>query len=472
MNVLAREVRRSYQADTADPGLLAWARRYLSDHFRAPAAPFHRELEAIAAEERRAAIAAPRGHAKSTLLSLAYPLYRAAVHREPYTLILSDSREQAAEHVGNIFSELLHNDRLTAAYPHLRLPEYEHYRRRRVKRTAADFITVAGHKFIGKGSGSRIRGARHGHQRPTLVICDDLENDQHVENERQRTKMRRWFLKSVSNLPGAAGGQILVIGTILHRESLLAWLLSEQGPAAYRKAMYRALREDGEPLWADEWTHARLDAKRAEIGSRAFSGEYLNEPVDEESTLWKAAWIDDNRRTRAPQLVRLAVAVDPSANDENGDQCGIIVGGRCSARHGYVLEDCTRQASPAQWARAALDAYERHQADYIVAEKNQGGDMIRQVFRSVLAPGEKMPRIRLVWASRGKQTRADPVAALYERGRIHHVGHLPALERQLCSWIPGMPSPNRLDANVWLWAELLAAGKETSDAAQAEGLYR
>lgn len=442
-----------YAIDIGALGLIPWALTYLPHHFSTDPAEFHEELSDLAEDHPRLAVAAPRGHAKSTLLSLAFPLYRAAVHKEPYTLIISDSAAQAEDHLGNIFQELLENDQLVEVYPHLALPEAEHYRKQRVKRRASDFITLGNIKFLGKGAGAGLRGARHGKQRPSLIIVDDLENDENVETEKQREKLLNWFRKSLSNLPGSDGGQIIVIGTILHKESLLAHLLSDEGPSVYVKRTYRAV-EDGKLLWPASWSAEALKAKREEIGSRAYASEYLNEPVDSDSTLWKEPWLNANRVKNHPELVRLAVAVDPSASG-TGDACGIVAGGRCAKGHGYTLEDNTIQGSPATWARIAVDTYQRLGADYIIAEKNNGGEMIKQTIRSILKPGEAMPPVKLVWASRGKTVRADPVAALDENGKLHIVGSLPRLEDELTSWIPGMTSPNRLDAYVWLWSELL-----------------
>lgn len=396
-------------------------------------------------------MAAPRGHAKTTVLALARPLFLAATRREPFTLIVSDTATQAEQRTSDIYAELLENDALVRAYPHLALPERKDYAEKRVKKSTRDFITLGGIRFTSAGAGQSLRGIKDRHQRPTQIIVDDLENDENVRTPEQREKLWDWFTKSLLNLPGPGGATITVIGTILHEKSLLARLLSEEQAGVWAQRKYRAIT-DGQPLWPAAWPLAKLEAKRVEIGSRAFSSEYLNEPVDDTATLWKEAWLNANRVTTHPALERVAVAVDPSASGD-GDECGIIAGGT-AAGHGYTLEDNTVQGSPATWARVTLDTYHRLRADFIIAEKNQGGEMITQTIRSVLKPGEAMPRVVLVWASRGKATRADPIAALDEAGKLHIVGRLPKLEDELTSWIPGMASPNRLDAYVWLWSKL------------------
>lgn len=121
------------------------------------------------------------------------------------------------------------------------------------------------------------------------------------------------------------------------------------------------------------------------------------------------------------------------------------------AGHYYVVEDSSMQGAPLAWARAAVAAYHRHEADRIVAESNNGGEMVAQTIRTV----DPSVPVKLVHASRGKQTRAEPVSAIYEQGLVHHVGSFPKLEDEMCLWSPGMESPNRMDALVWGITELL-----------------
>ena len=433
-------------------GSLIWARRYLAHHyFGGESATFHHEVMALAEEHDRLAVGAPRSHAKTTNLALAFPLFRMAVHHEPFTLIISDTSTQAEQRTSDIHAELLENKLLIGDYPHLALPDAEHYRQQKAKRTQSDFITVGGLRVLGSGAGKSLRGVKDGANRPSLIVCDDLENDEAVATPLQRDKLWNWFTKSILNLPGPGGARFIVIGTILHRLSLLARLLSTPDGEVWTRRLFRAIGADSEVLWPAVWTREKLEAKRREIGSRAFASEYLNDPSDDSMTLFKDAWIRDNRVMVAPPLARIVVSIDPSISG-HGDACGIIGAAKGTDGRGYVLEDATVQASPAVWARAALDLYHRLGADAIVAEGNQGGEMIEQTLRSVLRPGEQLPRLLIVHASRSKQARAEPVAALYEQGAVSHVGTLPAAEDELLSWVPGLPSPNRLDAIVWaLW---------------------
>lgn len=191
------------------------------------------------------------------------------------------------------------------------------------------------------------------------------------------------------------------------------------------------------------------------LGRQELSAEMLD---DNPGALWSRDWIENNRTTTLPTLTRVIVAVDPAATSSaKADETGIIVAGIDSDRHGYVLEDMTIKATPEQWARVAIDAFNKWNADKIVGEANNGGDMIETIIKNI---NPDIP-YKKVWASRGKATRAEPVSALYERNKIHHIGYFPDLEDELCEWEPGLSSPNRLDACVWAFTELILKGGQS-----------
>lgn len=166
--------------------------------------------------------------------------------------------------------------------------------------------------------------------------------------------------------------------------------------------------------------------------------------------LWTREMIEKARILKAPHLIRIVVAVDPSATS-TGDDAGIIVAGICEKKEGYILADETVQGSPLTWAKAAVAAYKKYKANKIIAEKNNGGEMVELVIKQV----DRSVPVRLVSASRDKHTRAEPIAAPYEQGHIHHVGNFNALEDEMCLWVPGDRSPNRMDALVWALTELM-----------------
>lgn len=198
---------------------------------------------------------------------------------------------------------------------------------------------------------------------------------------------------------------------------------------------------------------ARYDGTR--IGRQELYGELLEDVV---GALWTRKMIEDARvRTVPAQFERIIVAIDPAATaGEDSSETGIIVAGVDEAGTGYVLDDVSGRYSPDTWARRAVEAYHRHKADRIVGEVNQGGDMVETIIRMI---DSNIP-YRSVRATRGKATRAEPIAALYEQGRIKHAPGLDLLEDQLATWVPGGTSPDRLDALVWAFSDLMLGNSD------------
>ncbi len=194
------------------------------------------------------------------------------------------------------------------------------------------------------------------------------------------------------------------------------------------------------------------------LGRQELDGELVEESAD---ALWTRDRIEAARAATAPELVRIVVAVDPPASSgARADACGIVVAGIDESGCGHVLADATMaSAKPAEWAAKAVATYRRWHADALIAEANQGGEMVAAVLREV-DPG--VP-VTTVYARRGKYLRAEPVAVLYEQGKVRHVGAFPDLEDEMADFGPGGlstgRSPDRLDALVWALSELMLKPK-------------
>lgn len=194
--------------------------------------------------------------------------------------------------------------------------------------------------------------------------------------------------------------------------------------------------------------------KGTRLGRQELDAEILE---DVPGALWSRRSLDEARVDKAPELIRIVVGVDPAASSgEAANENGIIVGGIDRAGQAYVLEDWSLRGTPDEWARKAVAAFRKNSADSIIAECNQGGEMVERVIKSVA----DVP-VKLVRATRGKYVRAEPISALYEQGRVHHVGSLPELEDQMISFTPERAadrsdgySPDRVDALVWMLTEL------------------
>jgi phage terminase large subunit-like protein len=175
-----------------------------------------------------------------------------------------------------------------------------------------------------------------------------------------------------------------------------------------------------------------------------------------EGALWNDDWL---RIKKTPELGRIVIAIDPAASTNvESAETGIVAVGIDEDYYGYVLEDLSGHHSPQEWATIAIDAYKRHQANLIIAEANHGGDMVESTVRQV----SKIVPFKKVFASRGKRTRAEPVAALYEQKRIYHAGIFDVLEEQMLSFNPDMPTTgmDRVDALVWGFTELIVDATE------------
>lgn len=186
------------------------------------------------------------------------------------------------------------------------------------------------------------------------------------------------------------------------------------------------------------------------IGRQEIYAEILD---DVEGALWNSSLIDKGRIAKTPDLKRVVVAIDPAVTSRpDSDETGIIVAGKGTDGHCYILHDSSGKFTPNEWAKRAIFCYEKYKADRIVAEVNNGGDLVEINIRII----DSTIPYKKVYASRGKVIRAEPVVALYEQGKVHHVGILDKLEEQMTTWDPeNDKSPDRVDALVWAVTELM-----------------
>ena len=195
------------------------------------------------------------------------------------------------------------------------------------------------------------------------------------------------------------------------------------------------------------------------LGRQELNAEILD---DNPHALWQRERLDTLRRTGHPDLKRVVVGIDPAVTSSaKSNMTGIIVAGIGYDYQGYILADRSVSASPDAWAQVAIDAYHEFKADRIIAEVNNGGDLVKSLIHS---RDRRIP-YKAVHASRGKAIRAEPISSLYEQGRVHHVGFFAQLEDQMCEWDPTMTahddSPDRMDALVWALTELMLKPQKT-----------
>lgn len=206
-------------------------------------------------------------------------------------------------------------------------------------------------------------------------------------------------------------------------------------------------------------------------GTRFYRQEVLGEYLDEvEGALWSMAWIEGKRAQRPEtdeqmasflsKFDRVVIAVDPAiSTGKRSNLTGIVCAGKLGDEY-YVIEDASMSGSPQQWASVVVRMYYKYSADLIVCEANNGGDLVLETIKRV----DDEVNVKKVYASRGKVSRAEPVSALYEQGKVRHLGEFPALEDQLCTYEPGDASPDRMDALVWAILELSYNKRRTLEA--------
>jgi phage terminase large subunit-like protein len=275
--------------------------------------------------------------------------------------------------------------------------------------------------------------------------------------------------------PAAGVNPQCVVTTTPRNTKAMKDLVSDPSTVVTKRSTYEN-KENLSPRFIRE-------IERRYAGTRLGRQEIEGDIIDDiDGALWKRAWIERDRVRSHPELKRIVVAIDPpAASSETSDdpaEAGIIVAGLGIDDHGYVLADYSLIGTPNEWASAALKAYSIFEANSIVGEVNNGGDMVGAIVRNI-AKEKQMGHIhfKAVRATRGKQLRAEPVSDLYQRGLIHHVGVIPDTEDQQCNWVPGMKSPDRLDALVWAFTELMvrnsiAGGMSIDTDGESQGKHK
>lgn len=243
-----------------------------------PTAQFHREAWALYASSCPAAmVIAPRDHAKSTALTFDYVMAEALFRTATYIIVIGSTEEMAQEQLSNISDELQENEDIRA--------EFGPFTFETLAKTELIVKFPDGHRFrlLARGGEQKIRGRMWNGKRPDLIVCDDLEDDEQVENKDRRNKFRRWFFRAAKQSLGK-GGRIRVHGTILHEDSLLNRLRKN---SAWKHLFYKAhnaFDDFSEILWPQRWSEAELRAKRQEFiddgDSAGYAQEMLNDPQD------------------------------------------------------------------------------------------------------------------------------------------------------------------------------------------------
>jgi len=416
----------------------------------APIPEFHRELWEICTEDdTRIAIAAPRGHAKSTSVTLSYALSTMLFRERDYVIIVSDTEGQAVQFLGDLKSELLDNEDIQALFGSAKM----------IKDSETKIIVEMedGYQFRveAKGSEQKVRGLKWRNKRPNLLICDDLENDEIVMNKERREKFRNWFFKAL--LPAMSDdGKIVVVGTILHLDSVLERLLNDPH---WSTARYRAHNEDfSEILWPEKFTQERLELIRSNYVSQGmpegYSQEYLNYPIDEESAYFRR---DDFRfydRAELPEE-RLSYysAVDFAiSSGQKADYTVIVTVGVDSNNKMYVVDVNRGRWDAKEIIDAMFDTQVRYNPDIFAAESGMISKSLGPFLKEQMMETGVFLNIKEMVPVKDKETRARGIQARIKQGTVYFDGHAdwyPDFEQELVRF-PRDVHDDQVDSLAWI----------------------
>ncbi len=491
-------LRRQQRDLSKMPSLLTWAQRYLPAHCRLEPSGMHRWLESQldampACRGSKVNVIGPRGGAKSTIGTLAWPLRLAVDGIEPYIWIISDTKHQACAHLENLKAELLENELLARDYPWAagRGPVW---RENAIRLRSGAVIEAF-------GTGQRIRGRRSRAHRPTLIVCDDLQNDQHMESALQREHSRRWFHGTLLKA-GTKRTNVLNLATALHRDALAleldrspGWVSRkfqaiEQWPKAFelwdewesiyadvervdhREAaetfyqQHRVAMNDGASvLWPAEEDLYTLMCMRVESGRTAFEREKQGSPVDPSVCEWPESyfgsniWFDDWPLT----LQVKTLALDPSkgADAKRGDYSAFVMLGVDARGILYVEADLARRSTPLM-VGDGVELCRRFRPDAFGIEANQFQDLLAPLFADEFSRQGMLDAQPWTLDNRvGKPVRIRRLGPYLASGRLRFKTHSPGT-RLLVEQLKEFPAgehddgPDALEMAIRLAAEMLA----------------
>ena len=463
-----KRVLRAIFAKRENIALFGW---FINSHYVELETPeFHKEILADVSDKSKpfVADAAPRGHAKSTTVDFVFPLWSGCNGEHHFCLLVSDTYAQSVEFVNALKDEFDSNVKIRWLYGDLTSDLWRD----------GEFVLSTGIKFLAIGAGMKVRGLRFRQYRPDLVIVDDLENDEQVASVEQRKKLKRWFTKAL--LPALSrDGRCIVIGTILHFDSLLNNIINHKEMfASWHTRLYTAIYKgkDGKEhaLWPE---HMNLDYLRAirdnpkhpkYIGSIAFAQEYQQKPFDEDDAIVLPEWIQwADSRPAADAVLARAQAVDPAASEkQRSDPTGMVVGELDNNGDVYIFYASDKRLTPKKNAADIKRVYDTYEPNAVGVEAGA----LEIVFSDLLDGVATMP----MKPDKDKVRRLLAVSKFFEGGRVYFVTNgrgVQSLYDQLMEF-PAGTHDDMVDALVYVLRMLLVDGFDPDDDVETAGNYK
>jgi len=382
----------------------------LGGHTELASPEFHRELYELYKSNHQLAIAAPRGHAKSTTTDLIYALWVLLNGYRKFVIICSSSEDTAMRFLRTLKDELEVNDRLRWMYGEQRSDKW----------TGSEIKLANGAVVLARGRGSQMRGLKEGSQRPDLIILDDIEDEEMVRSETRRQDLEEWFNGSVK--PSlASNGQIIFIGTILHQDSLLNRCLDSTLYPEFVTRKYKIIKEDDSPLWPELWTAEAIQALKSDYAGRGllhnYYMEYMNDPIPSESAEFRCDRFEYYDRQDLPKDLRIYAGMDPSGGTIglSSDKTAIVVVGVSSDNQYYVLDIYNRLTTSTEMIKLMIKVQEQWKPRKFGIEKMMATRMLMPHLEKAMKEERIYLPIELMSADRGAGGRNRMSDGKYQR---------------------------------------------------------
>jgi len=471
-----------------------FVRSVLAENFDGPVVTpeFHKDLWALCtSEHKNVAIAAPRGHAKSTAVTHSYVLASVLFRERNFVMIVSGTEDQSIQFLGDIKKELIDNENIKKLFGVARI----------VKDAETKVIVELddGHQFqiVAKGSGQKVRGTKWGNKRPDLIVCDDLEEDEQVMNTERRLKFRRWFFGALVPCLSKKG-VIRIVGTILHMDALLERLMpkenrkkgielhktplkeytDEENPA-WKSVRYRAHSVDfKEILWPEMWPKERLMKARQEYIEQGmpdgYSQEYLNFPLDEENAYFRREDFlkYDKDKLDEGHYYYYSAADFAISDKQRADYTVIITIAIDDKNNIYVVDVRRGRWDSLQIIEQIFSVHTRYHPEIFTVEAGAIQKSIGPFLRKEMYERSIFVNLNEMTPVNDKQTRARSIQARMRMGGVyfnHNASWFPDLQQEMMQF-PRSPHDDQVDTLAWIGLTLdkYLEGKSKADVLEEE----
>jgi predicted phage terminase large subunit-like protein len=413
----------------------------LPNHFNLRPAEFHKKIYDLLFQGwKYVCIVAPRGHSKSTTITLGFVLHQILFKRKHFILIISDTYTQAEMFLDAIKKEIETNWIIKLLFGDLVGKEWGE----------GEITTANDIKIVAKGTGNKIRGLKYKQWRPDLIICDDLENEELVSNSERRDKTERWFYGSV--MPSLADdGQLVIVGTILHYASLLMKL---SGNPEFKGLFFRAI-ENGEPLWKEKFSLEQLEGIKNNYRSQGlldvFYCEYMNDPISEENAIFKKSYFKywGNDEVLYNALSKFTTVDLAISKKETADYNVVLTVGIDALNQIYIIEYWRQRATPGEVIDEIFRQAETHKVITIGIESVAYQRAMIWFFEEEMRKRNKFFMVEELKADVDKERRIKGLQPRYACGSIYHKANMGELEEELLLF-PKSPHDDIADALAYV----------------------